>query len=144
AFFSVFTARHGGHSFHAGYQGIYGDSPFPRVFANISPLGNEVPTYEFAYTDERSYQVRYDYNFAAIGIPGLTFMSRYVKGDHADAATHAGEGREWERNTDIAYVFQSGALKNVGIRWRNAAYRANLARGADENRLIVSYTLPIW
>ena len=48
AFFSLLTARRGGHSFHLGYQGIYGDSPFPRVFANISPLGNEVPTYEFA------------------------------------------------------------------------------------------------
>jgi len=112
--------------------------------ARIRTSPNYIQINDFAEPGERSWQLRYDYNFAAIGIPGLTFMSRYVKGDHADAATHAGEGREWERNTDIAYVFQSGALKNVGIRWRNAAYRANLARGADENRLIVSYTLPIW
>lgn len=41
---------------YAGYQAIYGDSAFPSVFANITPLGNEVPTYEFAYTDERSWQ----------------------------------------------------------------------------------------
>ncbi len=88
--------------------------------------------------------MRYDYDFSAIGIPGLTFMSRYVRGDQADAATAAGGGQEWERNTDVGYVFQTGALKNVGVKWRNAAYRSSFARGADENRLIVSYTLPIW
>ncbi|MGV8429025.1 OprD family outer membrane porin, partial [Pseudomonas aeruginosa] len=44
----------------------------------------------------------------------------------------------------LQYVFQSGALKNLGIRWRNATFRSNFTRDIDENRLIVSYTLPIW
>ena len=38
----------------------------------------------------------------------------------------------------------SGPLKNVALRWRNAMYRSDFARDADENRLIVSYSLPIW
>jgi enolase len=36
------------------------------------------------------------------------------------------------------------SLKNVALRWRNAMYRSDFARDADENRLIVSYSLPIW
>lgn len=79
-------------------------------------LTNYIQLNDFAESGERSWQLRYDYNFASVGIPGLTFMTRYVKGDHADPATSSEEGREWERNTNIAYVFQSGALKNVGIR----------------------------
>ncbi|WP_444817042.1 OprD family outer membrane porin, partial [Stutzerimonas frequens] len=53
-------------------------------------------------------------------------------------------GSEWERDFEFKYVVQSGPLKNVALRWRNAMYRSDFARDADENRLIVSYSLPIW
>lgn len=139
AFFSMFTAKRGGHSFGAGYQAMYGDSPFPRVFANISPLGNEVPTYEFAYTDERSYQLRYDYNFAAMGIPGLTATVRYITGDNVDTGKGF-EGRDRERDIDLGYAVQSGVLKGLGIRVRNAMARSNYRSDIDENRLILMYT----
>src|SRR5690606_2619406 len=59
----LLLARHGGHSFFLSYQAMFGDDAFPRVFNNVSPLGNEVPTYEFTGADERSWQVRHDYNF---------------------------------------------------------------------------------
>jgi hypothetical protein len=52
-----------------------------------------------------------------------------------------GEGEEWERTTDLSYVIQSGALKNVSLRWRNATMRSNFADAADENRVIVGYTI---
>lgn len=139
AFFSLLTARHGGHSFHVGYQGIYGDSPFARVFANISPLGNEVPTYEFAYTDERSYQLRYDYNFAAMGIPGLTATVRYITGNNVDTGLGF-EGKDRERDIDLGYAVQSGVFKGLGIRVRNAMARSNYRSDIDENRLILVYT----
>ncbi|MFJ1570844.1 OprD family porin [Pseudomonas sp. NPDC088322] len=139
AFFSLLTARHGGHSFHVGYQGIYGESPFPRVFANITPLGNEVPTYEFAYTDERSYQARYDYNFAAMGIPGLTATVRYITGNNVDTG-RGFEGKDRERDLDIGYAVQSGVFKGLGIRVRNAVARSNYRSDIDENRVILAYT----
>ncbi|MGE8480177.1 MAG: OprD family porin [Pseudomonas shirazensis] len=139
AFFSLLTARHGGHSFHVGYQGIYGESPFPRVFANITPLGNEVPTYEFAYTDERSYQARYDYSFAAMGIPGLTATVRYITGNNVDTG-RGFEGKDRERDLDIGYAVQSGVFKGLGIRVRNAVARSNYRSDIDENRLILAYT----
>ncbi len=139
AFFSLLSAKRGGHTFYVGYQAMYGDSAFPRVFANVTPLGNEVPTYEFAYTDERSWQVRYDYDFAALGIPGLTTTVRYITGDNV--TTGAGyEGRDRERDVDIGYVVQRGVLSGLGIRLRNVMARSNYRSDIDENRLILSYT----
>ena len=52
-------------------------------------------------------------------------------------------GNEWERDTDIAYVFQDGPLKNLGVKWRNATLRSDISGKMDENRLIVSYTIPL-
>ncbi|MCY1506112.1 Porin-like protein NicP [compost metagenome] len=71
-------------------------------------------------------------------------MTRYVTGDNIDRGAAVSEGKEWERNTDIAYVLQEGPLKNLGVKWRNATYRSNYSNDLDENRLIVSYTLPLW
>ncbi|AEA69185.1 OprD family porin [Pseudomonas brassicacearum] len=139
AFFSLLSAKRDGHTFYVGYQAMYGDSAFPRVFANVTPLGNEVPTYEFAYTDERSWQARYDYDFAAMGVPGLTTTVRYITGDNVN--TGAGfEGKDRERDLDIGYAFQSGFLSGLGVRVRNVMARSNYRSDIDENRLILSYT----
>jgi hypothetical protein len=145
AFFSLLSAKHGGHTFYVGYQAMFGDDAFPRVFANIAPLGNEVPTFEFASADERSWQLRYDYDFAAMGVPGLVAGVRYIRGDNVDAqATNRGgaryEGKDWERDLDIGYTLQSGALKGLGVRVRNVTARSNYRSDIDENRLILSYT----
>lgn len=139
AFFSLLSAKRGGHTFYVGYQGMYGDSAFPRVFANITPLGNEVPTYEFAYTDERSWQARYDYDFAALGVPGLTTTVRYITGNNVDTGKGF-EGKDRERDLDIGYVVQSGTFGGLGIRVRNVMARSNYRTDIDENRLLLSYT----
>ncbi len=139
AFYSLVSARHSGHTFYVGYQAMFGDNPFPRVFANVTPLGNEVPTYEFAYTDERSWQVRYDYDFAALGMPGLTTTVRYIRGNNVDTGLGF-EGKDRERDLDIGYVVQSGTLKGLGVRLRNVQARSNYRSDIDENRVILSYT----
>ncbi|MNR50751.1 Porin-like protein NicP precursor [compost metagenome] len=99
----------------------------------------------FTKAETDAWQARYDYNFAALGLPGLSFMTRYVNGSHIETASVNG-GKEWERDTDIAYVVQSGPLKNVSVRLRNATFRSSsgLTTDIDENRLIVSYTLALW
>jgi len=121
-----------------------GDNAFPYIDGSDPFLVNFVQIGDFAEANEHSWQARYDYDFAKLGVPGLTFMSRYVSGDNAKVASHDGEGKEWERNSEIKYVVQSGALKNVAVRLRNATYRSNFARDADEVRLLVSYTVAIW
>ena len=40
---------------------------------------------------------------------------------------------------------QSGSLKNLGLKWRNATVRtAHFGNDLNENRLILSYTLALW
>ena len=99
--------------------------------------------------------LRYDYNFAAVGIPGLNLNVRYVKGGDIDLSGLTGvkakraflaedEGREWERTLDLTYTVQDGPLKNVYVRWRNGHYQSNFADPADENRLTVGYQVRLW
>ena len=133
----------GGHKVSAAWQQLTGDSAFPYVDGANPYLVNFVQINDFAGADERSWQARYDYNFAALGVPGLTFMTRYISGDNVSRAA-GGEGKEWERNTELKYVVQSGPLKNVAVRLRNATFRSNFARDADEVRLLVSYSVALW
>ncbi|MFJ7010017.1 OprD family porin [Pseudomonas putida] len=141
-----------GHTLSGGYQKVRGDTAYAYVGGTDTYLFSEQQVSTFALANERAWMLRYDYNFAAVGIPGLTFNVRYVKGDQVDPqriasakgralAAGDGEGREWERTTDVTYVVQSGALRNVSLRWRNASMRSNFADAADENRVIVGYTL---
>jgi len=132
-----------GHSFGLGYQKMSGDTGFAYINGTDPFLVNYVQIGDFANKDEKSWQARYDFNFASIGIPGLTFMTRYLTGDNVELAANRSEGKEWERNSELMYVFQEGALKNLGVRLRNATVRSNFANDIDENRLIVSYTLPL-
>lgn len=142
-----------GHSFGLGYQKMSGDTGFAYVGGATDPfLVNYVQINDFANADEKSWQARYDFNFASVGIPGLTFMTRYLTGDGFDrnvgtaaAPVIASGGKQWERDTDIGYTFQEGTLKNLNVKWRNATSRNNYSRGTniDENRLIVSYTIPL-
>ncbi|MBO3275466.1 OprD family porin [Pseudomonas schmalbachii] len=145
AFGAMFTYTLGGHGFGAGYQSMSGDTGYAYLGGADAFLVNFVQIGDFANKDEKSWQARYDYDFAALGIPGLTFMTRYLSGDDIDLGAGKPEGKEWERDTDIGYVVQSGPLKNVGVKWRNATVRSShFGSDLDENRLILSYVLPLW
>ncbi|MOA53916.1 Porin-like protein NicP precursor [compost metagenome] len=54
------------------------------------------------------------------------------------------EGQDWERDLDIGYAVQSGVLRGVGIRIRNAIARSNYRSDIDENRLILSYNISLF
>lgn len=124
-----------GHSVMATYQVMKGATGFPYI--NNPFLPNYVQYHDFGSAGERSWQLRYGYDFAGLGIPGLTFFTAYIKGDHLKKA---GAEQEWERDIDVSYAFQS-QLKGLSVRWRNATYRSDDGRDIDENRLIVSYLI---
>lgn len=133
-----------GHKFGLGFQDMSGDTGFAYIDGSDPFLVNFVQINDFANADQRSWQARYDYNFAAFGLPGLSFMTRYITSDDARVAGSNERGGEWERDIELKYVVQSGPLKDLYVRLRNASFRSDFARDADENRLIVGYSLPIW
>ncbi|MCH3026184.1 porin OpdQ, partial [Listeria monocytogenes] len=87
---AMFTYSLGYHAFGVGYQKMSGDTGFAYINGADPYLVNFIQIGDFANKDEKSWQARYDYNFAGVGIPGLTFMTRYVKGDNIDLLTTSG------------------------------------------------------
>ncbi|KAF1071323.1 MAG: Porin-like protein NicP [Pseudomonas citronellolis] len=156
AYSGLFTYTLSGHSIGAGYQVLTGDSDFPFLNrgdgeGSTAPLITDSQIGKFQRAGERTWLARYGYDFASVGVPGLTFNAIYLKGD--DIKTRTGDQGEWERDISIAYVIPQGTFKGLGFTWKNAALRSGLAasgsgtptqRDQDENRLIVSYTLPLF
>ncbi|AIS13395.1 porin [Pseudomonas chlororaphis subsp. aurantiaca] len=139
--YALLSASTAGHTLYLGLQKVSGDSPWMSVYGSSGrTLGNDMFNGNFSNADERSWQVRYDYNFAAMGVPGLLAMVRYGHGENA--TTKAGSnGKEWERDTEVGYTFQSGSLKNLSVRVNNATNRRSFNSDFDQTRVIVSYPL---
>ncbi|MDD0974140.1 OprD family porin [Pseudomonas fontis] len=137
----------GGHKVSAGWQRMFGDSAMPYLDGSNPYLVNYAQVNDFAAAQERSWQLRYDYDFKALGMPGLSFFTRYINGDHIKVPGSLAEGKEWERDSELKYQVQSGTFKDVSVRLRNSTYRSNYekwARDMDETRVIVSYNFSIW
>lgn len=66
----------------------------------------------------------------------------YLSGDNIKTLSGDNQ-KEWERDISLDYVLQSGPLKGVGFGWRNGKSNNEAARDQDQNRLIVSYGLPL-
>ncbi|MEA1604488.1 OprD family porin [Pseudomonas spirodelae] len=144
AFNAMLSYAINGHKLGLGFQDMSGDTGYAYIDGSDPFLVNFVQINDFANADERSWQARYDYDFGKVGVPGLSFMTRYIKGSDAQIAGSDDTGGEWERDIEVKYVVQSGPLKDVYVRLRNASFKSDFARDADENRVIVGYTLPIW
>lgn len=139
-----FTYSLQGHALSAGYQRVNGSSDFP--FLN---QGDGASAYlitdsqigKFQRAGERTWLAQYAYDFATVGLPGLTTSVIYLKGDNV--ATSTGDKGEWERDFNLGYVVQEGTFKGLGLAWKNATLHSDVTRNQDENRLILSYTLSI-
>ncbi|MFJ2462784.1 OprD family porin [Pseudomonas sp. NPDC087615] len=140
----LFSAKYGGNTFYVGLQKLTGDSAWMRVNGTSGgTLANDSYNASYDNAQERSWQLRHDYNFAALGVPGLTLMNRYISGDNVHTATTT-DGKEWGRESELGYTVQSGALKDMNVKWRNSTIRRDFSNNEfDENRLIVSYPISL-
>ncbi|MED7668816.1 OprD family porin [Pseudomonas moraviensis subsp. stanleyae] len=142
--YGMFSAKYGGNTFYVGLQKLTGDSAWMRVNGTSGgTLANDSYNASYDNAQERSWQLRHDYNFAAMGIPGLTLMNRYISGDNVHTGTIT-DGKEWGRESELGYTVQSGTLKDLNVRWRNSTMRRDFNNNEfDENRLIVSYPISL-
>jgi len=139
--YGLFSAATGGHTLYLGLQKVSGDTSWMSVYGSSGrTLGNDMFNGNFSNADERSWQVRYDYNFAAMGVPGLLAMVRYGHGDNA-TTKQGTNGKEWERDTEIGYTVQSGSFKNLSLRVNNSTNRRTFYSDFDQTRVIISYPL---
>jgi imipenem/basic amino acid-specific outer membrane pore len=163
---AMLTLNFGAHSLSYGHQKVDGWTPFDYVSFDGSSgdsvwLANSVQYSDFNAPGMESWQARYDLDMESYGVPGLSFMARYISGKDADGTKAdingaytgiGGDGKEWERNLEVKYVIQEGAAKDLSFRVRHATWRANSDMGffgtagataLDEIRIITEYPLDI-
>jgi imipenem/basic amino acid-specific outer membrane pore len=141
----------GAHKFTLAHQRSSGDTGYVYGIDGNGTiwLANSVQISDFDQADETSWQARYDLNMATYGIPGLSFMTRYVTGDKVEYGAGVQDGKEHEWDMEAKYVIQEGAAKDLSFRVRNAIYRANsshndgYASDMNDLRLIVEYPLSV-
>ena len=140
------TLSKAGHQFTVGYQRMYGSTMFPL-------LNGYIPQFylvnwalqPFSYRGEDTYSVRYFYDFAHTGLPGLTLTARYVQGSSFTQQGVGTNARESERDFFVRYVIPDGPLKGLGVEWKNfLVHQRNFGSSFEENRLVTTYTWNIW
>ena len=158
-----FTVGVGNHSVTAAYQRVNGNTPFDYISQGDSIyLDNSQQYSDFNGPNERSWKLKYAYDFVGLGLPGLTSAVSYSRGEldltKADpesrgyASWYSADGKHakhWERDIDLKYVVQSGSAKDLALRLQWATNRGGNGYGeldndTDEYRVIVDYPLNIF
>lgn len=139
------SLKKGGHTFGLGYQRMLGDSGFPTL-NGFTPQPHLVNWSALAFIrpNESSWQARYDYDFAARGVPGLTLMTRYIRGTGIDMGGTKADAHESERDFFLNYVLQDGPLKGLAVGWLNIDAKLQPGSDFNENRLITTCTWKVW
>ncbi|RMP02243.1 Porin D [Pseudomonas viridiflava] len=151
------------HTVTVAFQKVDGDTPFDYIGIGSKNRGgdsiflaNSVQYSDFNGPGEKSWQVRYDLNMTPYGVPGLSFMTRYINGDDIDgtkvdssskyAGLYGADGKHHETNLEAKYVVQNGPAKDLSFRMRQAWHRSNVDQpdgDVNEFRLIVDYPISI-
>ena len=157
----------GAHRFMLAHQQVDGDEPFDYIGMDSGNTGgsiwvaNSIQYSDFNGPNEKSWQLRYDIDMGYYGVPGLSFMARYITGDDIDDSRYNGgsngvygwysantggkKGKHWERDLEVRYVVQSGPARDLAVRASYAVHRDNgFSSNANELRFVVDYPLDIF
>lgn len=158
-----FTVGVGSHSVTAAYQRVNGNTPFDYIAQGDSIyLDNSQQYSDFNGPNERSWKLKYAYDFAGLGLPGLTSSLSYSRGEldltkvdpqsRGYASWYSADGKNakhWERDLDLKYVVQGGSAKDLAVRLQWATNRGGNGYGAldndtDEYRVIIDYPINVF
>lgn len=158
-----FTVGVGNHSVTAAYQRVNGNTPFDYISQGDSVfLDNSQQYSDFNGPNERSWKLKYAYDFVGLGLPGLTSAVSYSRGEtdltkvdpdsKGYASWYSADGKHakhWERDIDLKYVVQEGKAKDLSLRLQWATNRGGNGYGAldqdtDEYRVIVDYPINVF
>ncbi|UCO98397.1 OprD family porin [Metapseudomonas lalkuanensis] len=158
-----FAVGIGHHTVTAAYQKVNGNTPFDYINQGDSIyLDNSQQYSDFNGPNEKSWKLQYAYDFAGLGIPGLSAQVAYSRGEldltKVDPnspgygywfSADGKDAKHWERDLDIRYVVQQGPAKDLALRARWANHRGGDGYSAvdndiDELRLIVDYPIEVF
>ena len=106
---------------------------------------------DYSMGGEKAYVFMAGYNFADLGLPGLTISGHYAEGDGADTYTNDFERSEW--GTSVSYAF-GGQLEGLAVKWAHWDYdmkgTKDVANATQEkvneveDRIYLTYTYAIF
>lgn len=148
--------RLGPQTFTVAHQRIEGDMPFDYLvlggggFHDSIYLANSSLIADFNGPEERSWSLRYKLDFSTFGVPGLSFTTRYIRGDNVEGDRvpvgspyryYADNEKHWERDVDVRYVVQAGVAKDLSFMLRQGTHRISGTSdgNVDHIRLITEY-----
>lgn len=150
--------KYGSHTFALSHQRNQGDDDFDYLRQSDSIyVANSIQYSDFNSPKERSWMATYNLDMSNFGVPGLSFMTRYGKGTDADYSNANStymrrdsdgnplkDQKRWERDIEAKYIVQTGTLKDLSLRLRQATTRATAFESdLDEVRLIVEYPISV-
>ncbi len=136
---TIHMLNYGNHTLGLGYKYVTGDDAFPLLsnwIPQVYSANWSVGTY--MQQDERSWQVRYDYDFKDTSLNGLKSTIRYFYGDHIKTG-NSHDGTEKEFDFILNYEFQQPKLKGLAFSWLFADYKNSVSKDYIENRLGLTY-----
>ena len=96
------------HTITVAFQKVNGDTPFDYIGVGKNNRGgdsiflaNSIQYSDFNAPNEKSAQIRYDLKMAEYGVPGLSFMTRYVKGWDIDGTNLPAGQRYLQHGTPV-------------------------------------------
>ena len=139
------TLLKGSHLFGVSYQRMLGDTVFPTLNGYVpQPYLPNWAGLPFIRPNERSWSVRYGYDFVGMGVPGLKLFTRYIKGTDIERGAGLSQDQESERDIFLSYVVQNGAMKGLSFELKNFYTQSRYGNDYDEYRFVTSYTWKIW
>jgi len=149
------TYVQGPHRLGLGYQKVDGDTPFDYVSRGAIWLGNAMQLSDFNGPHEQSWQLRYELDLGAFGVPGLSVAAAYTRGSGIDGSGadprggytwlgYGRGGRHWERDLFLKYTVQSGTAKGLMLTLRHDVHRNNKAQAElNTERVRVALEYPL-
>lgn len=162
AYSLAFTGTHLAHSVTLAWQQIFGDEYFDYVWESTGNYMANSLYSDYNGPNEKSWQLRYDLDLAAYGLPGLTATLWHAKGWNIDGTHYDGDrnGRNTgynvrgldgakhdENGLMVAYTVQSGRLKNAVLRtivYNHRASGGQIDGSYDEFRLVGNVPINIF
>jgi hypothetical protein len=158
----AFTATHLAHSLTLAWQQVFGNEYFDYVWESTGNYMANSLYSDYNGPNEKSWQLRYDLDFAAYGVPGLTASLWHAKGWDIDGTHYDGDrnghntgynvrsldgAKHNENGLMLAYVIQSGTLKNTVLRtivYNHRASGGQIDGSYDEFRLVANVPINIF
>lgn len=153
------TGSHAGHSLTLAWQQVMGDEYFDYVFESTSNYLANALFSDYNGPNEKSWQLRYDLDFAVFGVPGLALTLWHAKGWDIDGTHYNGDrnghatgynvrgldgATHDENGLLLSYVVQSGPLQAWNFKtivYNHRGSPGQIDGSYDEFRLVT--TIPI-